>query len=285
MKDLRPFKIVFLVAVLIIGVLTFIRGKIGISGFVENILVEAYGLLFDLLVIGMLIGHFLKKSERNQLIQRYHDEIDDFRNWQSEEAMHRIIGNIKRLNRLGVTKIDLSYCWLKGGVLKQAKLIGSNLRNAVLDGMIANGTDFSECGLTNTSMCSGIFIGCMFKSSTGLSSGFADGLNETKFCNSVLRDSDFSGSVLTGADFSGADLIDTDLSDCNLSESIFSYANIFGIKVGNTDFTQADFRNAKVDSPDMMGCGYTPDFNTAKTYALSKMDPWMKKLIKSEQKK
>ncbi len=65
----------------------------------ENVFVKAHGMLFDILVIGILILFLSKLAEKRIANQRYLDEIDDFRDWESDEAAHRIAGNIRRLNK------------------------------------------------------------------------------------------------------------------------------------------------------------------------------------------
>lgn len=84
------------------------------SEFLANILIEAYGLLLDILLVGTLILWFIRKGERRIETRRYLEEIDDLRGWQSEEAVRKIRGNILRLLNNGERQIDLSYSYLKG---------------------------------------------------------------------------------------------------------------------------------------------------------------------------
>ena len=115
--------------------------------FLENVLVEAHGMLFDILIIGILILFLNRLAEKRITNQRYIDEIDDFRGWQHEEATHRIAGNIKRLERnrfKGI--INLSDCFLNSidwygknlqeANLKHAKLQKANLEGAELQGEV-----------------------------------------------------------------------------------------------------------------------------------------------------
>jgi len=99
----------------------------------KNIRVEAHGMLFDILVLGLLFSWLHNRGEKRRLIQRYTDEIDDFRGWEEEEAAKRIRGNIFRLNREGVHNINLNRCFLKGADLMEANLMGANLWEAVLE--------------------------------------------------------------------------------------------------------------------------------------------------------
>jgi hypothetical protein len=107
----------------------------------QNIMVEAHGMLLDILVIGLFILWLNKLGEKRLENKRYQDEIDDFRRWHSEEAAYRIAGNIKRLNRNGISKIVLEECYLAHMVLRRANLQGAELRWATLLGARLMGAD------------------------------------------------------------------------------------------------------------------------------------------------
>jgi hypothetical protein len=81
---------VFIVATLVVVGLSY---KDYGPEFWLNVKVEAHGMLFDILVIGVLILWLNQLGEKRREIQRYIDEIDDFRGWESEEAAHRIRGD------------------------------------------------------------------------------------------------------------------------------------------------------------------------------------------------
>lgn len=107
--------------------------------FLENVLVEAHGMLFDIAVLGVLVlwlnQRAEKKRQRQQNIERYKEEIEDYLDWDGQEgATYRIVGNIKRLNKLGVSKIALTNANLKGAILWSANLAGANLAGANLTG-------------------------------------------------------------------------------------------------------------------------------------------------------
>src|SRR5690606_26693352 len=61
-----------------------------------NILAEAHGTVFDLLIIGWFLLWLNKIAERRLRNSRYREEIDDYLGWRSPEATHRIVGNIRR---------------------------------------------------------------------------------------------------------------------------------------------------------------------------------------------
>jgi hypothetical protein len=132
----RPLATAFLA--LIVSVILVIGLTILFVGyernFFENIMVEAHGMVLDILVIGLFILWLNKLGEKRLENKRYQDEIDDFRYWHSEEAAHRIVGSIKRLNKNGISNIDLSHCYLARMVLRRANLQGALLMGANLQG-------------------------------------------------------------------------------------------------------------------------------------------------------
>jgi len=120
--------------------------------FLEGILIEVHGMLFDLWIIGVLILFFHEMERRFSENQKYKDEIDDFRYWESEEAKYRIIGDIKRLNRNNVTRIDLSGCYLKKANLVMVNFRGARLLGANLEGANLSGINLSEVNLNGANL-------------------------------------------------------------------------------------------------------------------------------------
>ncbi|MFQ6028318.1 MAG: pentapeptide repeat-containing protein, partial [Dehalococcoidia bacterium] len=161
--------IVFLGATVIVVaftlILTLIISSFGYDlEFLESVLAEAHGMLLDILVISIFIVWLTRRGDKLKETMRYRDEIDDFRRWESEEAAHLIVRNVKRLNDNGVTDIDLSSCYLvkadlggfdlTGGKLAEAKageanlrdtkLVKADLRKADLKGATLTAADLSE---------------------------------------------------------------------------------------------------------------------------------------------
>ena len=90
--------VLFVVAFIVVG-LSLPYYISDFDQFIQQILAEAHGMIFDIAVIGILIFWLNQNGEMRQRIRTYKDEIDDFRLWESEEAAFRTVGNIKRLNR------------------------------------------------------------------------------------------------------------------------------------------------------------------------------------------
>ena len=158
---------VFIIAAVIVYKLTISKVQEAYNDiFIRDVLVEAHGMLFDILIIGTFIFalHELveKRHERKSKIKRWQEEIDDYRGWDEKEAMIKIVGNIKRLNRNGITKINLLSCYLRGADLNGADFRGADLSAAVLswadldeadlNGADLNGADLSEADLSEANL-------------------------------------------------------------------------------------------------------------------------------------
>lgn len=188
---------ILLLATLVIILPTYLRGKYSDRNYLENILLEAHGMIFDLIVIGVLSTWLIKRGQKRQMIQHYQDEIDDFRNWESAEAAHKILGNIKRLNKLKVTRIDLSFCYLKKIQIKsvnleKAELYKTNLAGSSMERTNFNGASMTESDLSETRL--------RFSSMKGTRLGYAN------LENSDLRDVDLEGADLYKANLNNANL-------------------------------------------------------------------------------
>lgn len=157
-----------------------------------DILVELNGLVFDLFLFGVVIALFNNLTEKQREIHRYKEEIDDYRKWDEKEATFRIVGNIKRLNRLGISKIDLSFCFLRNADLKEVNLENANLFLAQLQG-----ADLNKARLRGANLQ-------------------AAKLNYADLGEADLRDTNLHFASLNGASLYNADLENASLEKANL---------------------------------------------------------------------
>jgi len=190
----KPVKLafyVFCLATLIIMTLSLPFYMENFWGFWENILVEAHGLLFDLLVLGVLVLWLQKLGKWQLTVMRYREEIEDYLGWNDKRAMYKIVANIKRLNHHNITNIILTEAFLKN-----AYLVKANLMEADLDG-----ADLREAYLMDIDLTNANLIGANLRG--------AD-----------LTDANLTGADLTNADLRGAKLR-TNLSGANLKTAIY----------------------------------------------------------------
>lgn len=234
-------------------------------GFLENIMSEAHGMLFDLLVIGCFGYWLTHRVERRQKNNRYREEIEDFRGWQSPEATHRIVGNIRRLNRGGVkTNMQLTEAYLRGANLADvsladadlwgADLEGAMLRDATLNGANLAGANLAQANLERADLRETDMRGAHLQEADlervllddadlrGATLTSAD-LQYASLKGTNLERSSLNGANLRGARLEKANLSGTDLEDANLRRAVFDGADLTDACLNNADLVGTDFQN------------------------------------------
>lgn len=153
-----------LVAAVVLGALIgWLDYRYGINW--PDVQVEMHGLLMDIFVFGGLILALNKMREKQNLKRHYHEEIEDFRDWKSDESKYRILGNIKRLARIGEKRFDLNRCnldevHLKGLVIEDSDLNCVNLANAHISECTFKNVDFTGAQFGKALISCSSFIGC-----------------------------------------------------------------------------------------------------------------------------
>jgi len=222
--------------------------------FIQQILAEAHGMIFDIAVIGILIFWLNQNGEIRQRIRTYKDEIDDFRLWESEEAAFRTVGNIKRLNRHKIHEINLVNCYLPRTNLNYVNLAGSNL----------NSSNISQSSLIESNLENAR-------------------LNQTNFENSNLNQANLRGAYASGANFKDSFLIKSNFDGAFLIKANFSNAFLMESNLQNCYVMGADFENASLYKADLRGAkGLSIDqLSKVKTLYLAKFDDEILEQIKA----
>lgn len=181
------------------------------------------GLMLDIAVFGILIVVFNKIAERRRDIKRWREEIDDYRGWNEEEAKFRIIGNIRRLMKVGIHNIDLSNCFLEHAyfeefdlhgscfhytILNNSKLLNTKLKNASFRFARLCGALFHDAELSNVDFAyANLLDAQLYRANLSNSNMRNTQLKNAIFENANLQSADFYKAILTNADFSGANLL------------------------------------------------------------------------------
>jgi uncharacterized protein YjbI with pentapeptide repeats len=202
---------------------------------------ELGGMTMDILVILIVFEFFQHRRAVQAEINRQRETIDDYKKWDAEEARVRIAGAIRRLNRFGITAVDLA-----GAVLKDFSFPGAGIRSlagsAFYDGtwgdphreaailMTRVKFDHLDCSKVKFSPFEPLgglldfhharFIDCSFQDSNFSEATFSGAelkwtVPPLEFLEEVVEEDDgrvsfeplgygpFHGSVLTGAVFRG----------------------------------------------------------------------------------
>lgn len=157
----------------------------------HDILVEANGMFFDLLVFGILLSIYEALREKKEKIVRLHEEIDDYREWPENEAKFRLMGSVRRLIKEGEKKLNLRNCYLEG-------------------------TRFADWNLSKTHFDMAILLEAKFYQTVLIGSTF----QEAKLTNASFYSVDLTGANFSGADLEGVNFSKTNLSNVNLEGAI-----------------------------------------------------------------
>jgi len=223
------------------------------EGYFQGIFVEFAGMIFDIVVFGLLIAFVAKRQTARDEIRRQQEIIDDFKRWNSEEATYRIAGAIRRIAKLGSTAIDFRGIRLRGF---------SFYNNGITD---LSGSKFSDGIWLNKPHRSGTFLDSVkFSSLNAKNCIFSLGNGDLLSDGLTGRNLEFCHADLEGASFEGADLVwDDVLPDeedwyeyvdgddfgeeppFQIYYPAFDGANLKGVTFRNARLKQADFRGAK----------------------------------------
>lgn len=210
---------------LIILIIDSLTGDLFNLSFWNNVLVEAHGMLMDIVLFGIILTLYERLTDKHREIERLHEEIDDYRGWNEPEAMYRIVGCIKRLNKKGVTDINLTDCFLNG-----ANLRGVNFNGAILIGLDFRGADLSYANLEKSDLSNANLEGVKLISTN---------LKDATLLSTNLNGANLDKAKLQGANLSFAKLQETSLDTTNLNDSILYSADLNGARLWGTRLERA----------------------------------------------
>lgn len=224
-------------------------------GFVREVLAEAHGMLFDITIIGILIYWLNENGQKRLRIRMYKDEIEDFRQWESEEAAFRTVGNVKRLNRHKIYDINLVNCYLAKTNLSYVILRDANLNTANI-----TQSQLVQCDLAGARM------------------------NRTDFGGANLNQANLSHSYASGANFKDTFMIKTNLKNASLIKADFQNAFLIEASLEGAHVIGANFENANLYKANLRGVeGLTVEqLARAKTLYQAQLDEQLMEKIKHE---
>lgn len=158
----------------------------------KNLLGEAHGLFFDILIFGIIITIYHTINSRKQKITQLRNEIRMYWGWKTEEGVLRTTEVIKRLSEMGETNIQLNFCYLK-----EANLYEINLEKALMIGV-----NLESAMLRKTNLKSATLVSARL-SKVNLS--YAN-LEDTNLECAILRNANLRGTMIKGCNLKWADL-------------------------------------------------------------------------------
>ena len=223
----------------------------------RGIYIEATGAAMDIVIFGFVLALLVywtnRRRERAAEIARHRELIDDFKKWNADEARYRIAGALRRLNRLGCSKIDFSglelsdfsFGWHEVKSIQGSTFYdGSWGTSSRKDKVALERVDFSELDCRNV-----VFSKFNPFSGLGVRLRFA-----------TFKDCNFRDARMQGAVFRGAHLEWTQQPPDDMGEWIevddgngaflqtywppFDGVDLSSVSFQDVCFTNADFRDA-----------------------------------------
>lgn len=252
--------------VIILMVIAILWGTLAGFPTNDNLLVEFWGLIFDVLVIlvgfGYIQHQFQNGRQRVDNIARQHETIEDYKRWNSEEAVFRVAGAIRRLNKLGVSKVELADANLENFDLN--KLGIKSIEGSYLDKSIylsgGRSSKFVNCSFGGVN-CRNVVFSNSFLKMTG--STYIDCNFYYPFHLDVggIEGADFSGAILEWSEPPEKELYE-DYGEDEYGQPVFNQivygrfidADLTDVKFCYAEFKNADFRKATaIDKADFTG--------------------------------
>ena len=200
----------------------------------SDILVEAHGMLFDLLVFGIVLSIYDAFRRKIERIQRYEDEMDDFKEWGKREGTLRIVGNLKRIRRETLKTLNLSGYSLKYANLKEMNFPSWTFNNVNFDSSTIKYSNFFRAKMDSVKIRESEVEYTIF----GAAEMHNSNLSKSKFI-----ECDFHSAYLHNADLQEAEFIDCDFMNTKLDR-----ANLVGVRIRGGDFRGTTISGAKVNN-------------------------------------
>lgn len=248
-EAIEPTWPAFLVSlVLLIGLLVLKDDYEKLAPVQQGVYVEAWGSVVDILLVGVVLTLFSRGLTRKREISRHREQIDDFKKWDDVEGRLRIAGSIRRLAKLGVTKIDLRGIILRNFSFEQHDII--NLKGSVFN----DGIWLSRASRNHT-LLENVDFGHVDCRNVVFSAHVIGGMKgiDLRFFSANLNGANFEGATLvwTSTIPSEEDWWEKDYDGdgepiyFRKHSPAFEGANLKNCSFKNTTFKSADFREAE----------------------------------------
>ncbi len=251
------FLVAFAIWLFLVVIATCITTQLYPDGFAQNIAAEMYGMLFDIILFGIILSIYDRLKTKRDEIRRYTEEIADFRGLESKEVTFRLSGLIRRLNERGVHAINLQNAFLneaklnnsqlsesnlEGAKLHHAQLHTAQLNNAKLDFAQLNNANLVAANLQEIQASEANFSGSQLLQ-TRMS--FAK-LPLCKFNRAILRQVQLDHSNLRRASFQ-----DAFMENCDLHQAKMAKANLKNARLEGSNLQQCELMNANLQGTNL----------------------------------
>ena len=185
-----------------------------------------YSGIIDFVIFTLVIWLFNQKLDKKDKIRKYQNEIDDSRFWMSDEAMHKIWGNIRRLQEMKIQTYDLSKCMLNEIKLKKciffkSKFMGANIKKSNLTESEFIESNFQGAFLDESNIKKAKLQKCNCNYlKAHLLKAHSTHISDCTFKNAEFDGADFSYAIFKDCDFEKVSFKDVCLYRANLKGAV-----------------------------------------------------------------
>lgn len=190
---------------------------------ITDFVAEMNGMMMDIVIFAILLMWLYRRQEHARQLRNYREQLEDFKDWNSEEGVLRKVGVIRRIQRMGHPLPSLRDMAFKG---------------AYFSGFDLNHVDFRLADLE-----AAFFLKCDLEKANLLKAN----LRRAYFQAATLRDVTLQEAFCPWADFRDANLTGANLACVNIQNAVLWKANLEGADGEGAYAYQADFSQANLD--------------------------------------
>lgn len=195
---------------------------------------EWHGFLLDVIIFGIFFTYYLHWRESAETERRLLQELDEYMNVATDDAIVKKQQIVRHLNELSATLPELQGIFLRNARLEKLNFDNSNLPLADLRNSYIRNSSFIGANLNNALMANASILDSNFQKSNLHNATLAS----SRITNVNLSDSDISSSYLSGTYFYKCNLERANLrrarlegasfEHCKLDKCSFEGANLVG---------------------------------------------------------
>jgi hypothetical protein len=231
MKRYAPLFLIGLTILIVLLIIYNVDNGLDFNEDWTDIAVEFHGLVFDaIFAITLYLLYQRRENEatetrKKQLrIERWEEELEDYRGWIADESAVRILGILRRLKKAGVKDVDINDCSFKGRTIRDTIFPELSSGNASFEDTILDGVDIKNSNLDGAYFKKANLNSCSFENSEFGSSFYLAELYNVDFSDAKWRKSFFDSSTLNEVKFNRSDLKNVKFTNASLVNVDFSDA-------------------------------------------------------------
>ncbi len=165
-----------------------------VSSFFQNIIIEAHGIVPDLLIFGILMTVYERWRGK---VEVHLGSIEEYMSQHTPEATAAILNIIKEMNKMEASRFQLSECTLSQQDMRHLDFTGSSFHRVNFEESDLTLVELDKCRLRDVNFSKAILRSVTFNGSD---------LDKINFSGAKLNDANFNNADLRYIDFSNADL-------------------------------------------------------------------------------